>query len=69
MTPTGKGGKVQKMRAVSMPDELWAEAEEVAVSLGMSRAELVRRGLVREIAYGKARAMRQAMKRAQGNGS
>lgn len=62
MTPTGKGGRVQKMRAVSVADELWEDAKAAALELGLSRSELVRRGLVREIAYARMKAMRQRVK-------
>ena len=59
MSPTGKPGRTQKMRAVSLPDELWDEAEEVARLLNMSRSEMVRSGLKREISLARARLRKQ----------
>ena len=59
LSPTGKPGRTQKMRAVSLPDELWDEAEEVARQLNMSRSEMVRSGLKREISLARARLRKQ----------
>ena len=64
MSPTGKPGVRMKMRAVSFPDALWEDAQTAAESVGMSAAELIRRGTAREISYAKMKAMRQAVKKA-----
>ena len=47
------------MRAVGVPDELWDEAEEVARLLNMSRSEMVRSGLKREISLARIRIRKQ----------
>lgn len=52
-----------KMRAVSVPDPLWEEAVKLAQQEGISAAELVRRGLMREIAWIKMRRMRARSRR------
>ena len=47
-----------------MPDELWDEAQAEAEAQGLSRSELVRRGLIREMAYARMKRMRAAVKEA-----
>lgn len=55
MTKPGK--EPMKMRAVMIPDALWEEAGKMADAQGLSRSELVRRGVMREIVYGRKSAM------------
>ena len=59
MSPTGKPGREQKMRALGVPDELWDEADEVAKLTNTSRSEMLRSGLKREISLARARLRKQ----------
>ena len=56
------------MRAVNIPDELWEEAQERAVGMGVTRSELARRGLMREIRWQRLRQARAAILAAKKNG-
>ena len=56
------------MRAVNIPDELWEEAQEIAVGMGVTRSELARRGLMREIRWQRLKLTRAAILAAKKNG-
>lgn len=54
----------KRLRSMVVPDALWEEAGQIAKAQGISRSELIRRGLMREIAWGKKRAMARAVRKA-----
>ena len=61
---TKPGEEPMRLRSLAVPDGLWDEAGQIAEAQGISRSELIRRGMMREIAWGKKKAMAAAIRAA-----
>lgn len=65
---TKPGEEPMRLRSLAVPDGLWDEAGQIAEAQGISRSELARRGLMREIRWQRLKLTRAAILAAKKNG-